>query len=125
MLTPPLLLFFITSATLTLSSCATLQDPVEIKDEPLYYIKGNPTVPASFPDYAVEMHFLSSGQTDMTKAQIDPIIQGMVCLPAESFDDFNTEIGKLCSQVTCDYETMAKLAELVERLHYAAGSGLP
>jgi hypothetical protein len=38
-----------------------------------------------------------------------------------AFDDFNTEIGKLCSQVTCDYATMQKLNDFFLRLHQASG----
>lgn len=113
---PLSLLFCITLATLA-ASCGTA---VGIKDEPLYFLKGNPNVPASFPDYAVEMHFLTQGQADMTKAQIDAISQGMVMMPLQSFDDFNVEVGKLCSQVKCNYETTSKLAEFIARLHAAA-----
>ena len=99
----------------TLAACNP-SVPVPIKDETLYYIKGDPAVPASFPNYAVEMHFLTSGQTDLTKAQIDAITQGMVMLSLNGFDDFNKEIADLCSQNTCSYETQAILTVMAEKI---------
>lgn len=89
---------------LALPSCGTLiKDPVTIKDEPLYYLKE-----ASVAQWAVAMHFLTSGSVQITKDQWDAMSEGMACMPLPSFDDFNAEISKLCSQVPCNYSTQIK-----------------
>jgi hypothetical protein len=87
-----------------------------VKDEPLYYLKGRPdALPEE--NYAVEMHFLTSGQNQLTRADWDKISQGMVAMPLSAFDDFNAEIAKLCSEVTCNYEVQQKIDTLVFKLH--------
>jgi hypothetical protein len=97
-------------------SCGTLiKDPVTINDEALYYLKE-----ASPDQWAVEMHFLTSGQTQVTQAQWNAMSQGMVAMPLTEWDDINTEIGKLCSQVPCDYNTTQALSKLMTQLHSAA-----
>jgi hypothetical protein len=111
-----LLLFCITLVASTLSSCGKIKIPVDIQDETLTYIKGDPANPATYANYAVQMHFLSSGQIDMTKDQIDALMQGSVLMPMQAFEDFNTEIGKLCSQVPCDYNLTNLLSTLVQRM---------
>lgn len=100
-----LLRFFITLAILAATSgCGTLiKDPVTIKNEDLYYLKQ-----ASDDEWAVKMHFLTSGQSQVTKAQWEAISQGMACMSLPAFDDFNAEIAKLCSQVPCDYQQAIK-----------------
>lgn len=98
-------------ASLSLS-CGKIKIPVNISDEPLYYLKG--------PSGAVEMHFLTSGQTQLTKTEWDAISEGMVAMPLSAFEDFNTEIGKLCSQVPCNYELTQKIDQLLTRLRSAA-----
>lgn len=115
-----LLLFCISSGLTVLSGCGHVDIPVSIADGPLYFIKGDPAVESSFPDYAVEMHFLTSGQTQYDKASIDAITQGMVMMPLSFFDDFNKEISDLCGQVTCDMDTVAKFQSLVAHLHEQA-----
>ena len=107
-------LFFITLVT-SILSCGTLQVPVTINDEDLYYLKGS--------SGAVEMHFLTSGQTDLTLDQWNAIEEGMVAMPLSAFSDFNKEIGELCSQVTCSYEVTQKFSALVARLRDASQSG--
>lgn len=107
------LLFFTTSALL---SCSTLQAPVTVNDQDLYYLKGSPSIPASFPNYGVEMHFLTSGQSDFTKDSWDSISQGKVCMELSAFDDFNKEISDLCSQVPCDYKLLQAVHVLIDQL---------
>lgn len=102
-----------------LSGCASIQIPVSISDEPLYFIKGRCDVQATASDFAVEMYFLTSGQTELTLNDWNAISEGMVAMPLAAWDAFNIEIGKLCSQVTCNYETQQKLASLVARFHAA------
>ncbi len=111
------LLFFITLALC--SSCCGMPAPVDIRDEPLYYIKGRPDA-APGDQYAVQMFFLSSGQTDLTKADFDAISQGLVAMPLQSFDDFNKEIAEACSEANCDYIILAKVKSFMSRLHNAA-----
>lgn len=94
---------------LILNGCGKILIPVDIKDEALYYLKG--------PSGAVEMHFLTSGQTDLTLDQWNAISEGMVCMELSSWDDFNTEIGKLCSQIPCDYQTVEAFKKIIARLH--------
>lgn len=107
---PLSLLFCITLALL--NSCGTLiKVPVAIKDEDLYYLKE-----ASDSEWAVHMHFLSTGSDQITKDAWDKMSQGMVSMPLAAFEDFNTEIGKLCSQVPCNYEVMKKLNNFFSRL---------
>lgn len=89
-----------------------MQPPVQINDEDLYYLKGQ--------SGAVEMHFLTTGQTDLTLDQWNAIEEGMVAMPLSAFDDFNTEIGKLCSQVVCDYDTFQAWRNIYARLHKLA-----
>jgi len=67
------------------------------------------------------MHFLTSGQTDLTLSQWNAISEGMVCMGLSSFDDFNKEISDLCSQVTCDYNTVKAFAALYSKLKAEAG----
>ena len=106
--TPLWLLSFILLA-LILSGCASIPVPVTVHDEDLYYLKG--------PSGAVEMHFLTSGETDLTVAEWDSISEGMVAMSLAAFDDFNTEIGKLCSQITCDYDLLQAMNRLSSQLH--------
>lgn len=112
--TPLLLLSFIITALF--SGCGSIQIPVDIHDETLWTIKGNPSLPSSFENYAVQVQFLTTGQIDITKNQWDAISQGKVCMNLSAFDDFNTEISKLCSQVVCDYETVQAFSNLYARL---------
>lgn len=82
------------------NDCGTLiKDPVSINDEPLYFLKQ-----ASTDQWAVQMHFLTSGQSQITQGQWNAMSQGMVAMPLSAFSDFNTEIGKLCSQIPCNYQ---------------------
>ena len=99
---------------LTASCCTTI--PVSVKDEPLTYVKGSLGDPSTYPEFAVLMHFLSTGQADETEAEFAPTLQNSVCMPLASFEDFNTEIGKLCSQVTCDYAALAQWRDFYGRL---------
>lgn len=107
-------LFFITLATLTLESCQTTV-PVDIKDEDLYYLKE-----ASTDQWAVEMHFLSDGQAQVSQTDWNVKSQGMVCMPLTEWSDINTEFGKLCTQITCDYEFQQAMALISERLEEVA-----
>lgn len=102
----PLLLFCIILALL--NGCAKPQLPVGISDENLYYLKGT--------SGAVEMHFLSSGSTDLTLDQWNAISEGMVAMPLSAFGDFNTEISKLCGEVVCDYQVLQTIAELYAKM---------
>lgn len=102
---PLLLAFFIMAAMLIPSGCGQLPDPVQINDETLYFLKG--------PSGAVQMNFLTPGQVDLTKAQWDAISEGMVAMPSSAFADFDKEIGKLCSEVPCDYATVQAFHSLV------------
>lgn len=104
------------SVTLAFTSCGTIQVPVDVKDEPLYFIKGDPRVPASFPKYAVQMHFFTPGQVQLTKEDYDPITQGQVCMPLSAFRDINTEIGKLCTQVPCNYPVVQQVRATLKTL---------
>lgn len=63
------------------------------------------------------MHFLTAGETDLTGAEWDSISEGMVAMSLAAFDDFNAEISKLCSQVTCDYDLLQALNRLSARVH--------
>lgn len=108
-----MLQFFITLAiTATASGCGTLiKVPVTIDDEDLYYLKE-----ASPTEWAVHMHFLSTGQDQVAEDAWNAQSAGKVCMLLSAFDDFNTEIGKLCSQVPCDYQTVQNLKNLIAHL---------
>jgi hypothetical protein len=116
-LTQLLLLSFI---LLGLPDCGHIPIPVSIADAPLWFIKGDPLVDTSFPQYAVLMNFLTSGTTDLTKAQMDLTMHttpgGWVLMKASSWESFNTEIGKLCTQDKCDFATLQRLQALVDRM---------
>ena len=110
---------FITSAAFSLSSCCT-PIPVSVNDETIYFIKGSATDASTYPKYAVQLHFLSSGSVDLTKDQLDALTKdGMVLMSAAAFEDFNAEIGKFCSQVTCDYQALQAWNDLYARLQKA------
>lgn len=113
-----LLLFFITLVLpVSLSSCGTLiKVPVTVNDETLYYLKQSST-----DQWAVQMYFLSSGQSQVTQDSWNKISQGMACMSLSAFEDFNTEIGKLCSQVPCDYKYTQALTALIARMKSAQG----
>ena len=102
------MLWLLFCITLGLFNGCNVQVPVTIKDEPLYFLKG--------PSGAVEMHFLSSGQTDLTVDQWNAISMGMVAMPLDSWDDFNKEIAELCSQNDCTYELQQFLAVVGSKL---------
>ncbi len=119
-MTKLLLLSFIILVPFALNSCCTAHVPIDIHDEALYYIKGNPdTHPED--NYAVQMYFLSTGENQISKFEWDMISQGMVALSAQAFDDFNAEIAKLCSETPCNYEALQKIHALIKRIHKAAG----
>lgn len=121
-----LLLSFITWGMLALSSCGGIQDPVTISDETIYVVKGNPLDSITFPTYAVQFQFLTSGQTDLTKDNWDALFSSptsgpRVAMSLNAWDDFNTEFGKLCTQVPCNYATTQQLAQLFAKLTTATG----
>jgi hypothetical protein len=101
------------------NGCGKIHIPVDIKDETLTYIKGDPNNPATFSNYAVQMHFLSQGQVDLTKSQVDAISQGSVLMPEQAFEDFNTEIAKACSQLKCNYELTEMWSSVVAKIRIA------
>lgn len=107
-----LLGFCTTLVLLSVPSCGGLQVPVRIHDEDLYFLKQ-----VDEPRWAAHMHFLTEGTEQVSRTQWDAISQGMVCMPSHAFEDFNAEIGKLCSQVKCDYETLQQFQRLVGRIH--------
>jgi len=113
----PLLLYTITALS-SLEGCGSLQVPVVIKDESVYYLKGTTQLPPSDddPTYATMMHFLTSGKTPVTRYQWNAISKGKACMDLSAFADFNVEIAKLCSQVPCSYKLQAILPRLVARL---------
>lgn len=83
---------------------------VQIHDEPLYGDMG--------PDGAVEVHFLSSGQTVIPKAQWDSLRFGMVCMPQSSFSDFKKEIEELCSNTSCSYEVKQAMKVVFNKIEF-------
>ncbi len=115
LLTLLLRLCCISVASLSLSCChAPVQVPVDISDSPLYLVKGDPNISATFGTYAVEMHFLTAGKTDLNKEQFDKVTSGLVAMPLDNWTKFDTEIAKLCSQTPCNFATLALLAKVHE-----------
>lgn len=101
-----------------ISSCGTLiKNPVQINNEPLYYLKE-----ASDAKWVTQMYFLTTDEDQLTHSEWDAVSAGMVCMPLKSFGDFNTEIGKLCSQVPCDYQ--AAIQAFIQHLESVTGTRL-
>lgn len=102
-------------AMLTLSDCGSIEIPVQIKDEPLYLLEGQ--------SGAVEIHFLTGGVTDIPKKDWDAMSEGMVAMSEDSWGDFKTEIGKLCTETKCDYVTSAAIQFIEARMDSAYATG--
>lgn len=106
-----LTLFCTTAGMLTLNGC-TIQVPVDVKDEPLYFDKGASGARQDF--------FLSPGGVDLTKEEWDATRFGMVCMGASSFEDFKTELEDLCTQIICNYQAqqaVTALKKVISTIH--------
>lgn len=104
------------SISVLLNGCSTIQVPVTVQDLPLYYLKE-----ASSAEYATEFHFLTSGTIQIPQADWNNMSQGMVCTPLASWGTVNTEFGKFCTQVPCDYETTQLQNAITTRLEEVSG----
>lgn len=103
-----------------LSACGTLfLKHVGIENEPIYFLKQ-----ASDQEWATLMYFLTDGKSPVSREEWDKVSQGMVCMPLKSFADFNKEIGKLCSEVPCDYDTQVHWENLIKKLEVESGRSL-
>lgn len=105
-------------AALTLSACGSLPTNVTVNDHILYYQKQ-----ASDADWAVEMHFLTDGSKDLSKADWDAISEGQVCMPLSDWTDVNKTISAFCSAqgINCDYQIKQALNAFFSRLELASG----
>lgn len=108
-------------------SCTTPALPVDISDIELTVIKGSPLQTSTFPEYAVQEHFLSMGQADLDKDQTDQYVDSLylagdpaVIMPLSSFTNLNAEIAKVCSNTPCNYEAVQALQAAVDKLKAAA-----
>ena len=102
------------------SACGTLITvPVPVPDMNLYYLKE-----ASEAEWVLEEHFLTTGQTQVSRAGWDSISEGIVCTELSSWAALNGAVGKLCSQVTCDYQPLQILNNVMLKLERDSGIGL-
>lgn len=100
--------FCITLALFSLTSCGHIPIPVHVHDETFYYQKHTDDA-----RWVTILHFLTSGKSNMSRADWERISQGSVCMSMGAAEDFNAEIGKLCSQVDCDYDTLIAFSRLM------------
>lgn len=100
---------------------------MDIADAEITVIKGSPLQTITFPQYAVQQYFLSTGQTDMTKDQTDLYLDSLylsgdpaVIMPLSSWTAFDGEIAKLCSNTMCNYATVEAIHAAVAALKASA-----
>ena len=82
---------------------------MDVSNVTLYFQKGDPLLPASYPNYILEERFLTAGQSTLTKEDWDTISPGKVAMSLDDWDLVNKMVSNFCSQVTCDYETSTGL----------------
>ena len=103
----------------SLNSCGTPGTPVDVPDVTLYFQKGNPALPDSFPEYILQEQFLTSGSTNMDKADWDLISQGKVAMSLSDWDKINIFVSNVCNQVECDYQALQRIQQLTAEFHAA------
>ena len=74
---------------------------IDINDHSLYYLKE-----ASQDKWAVNMHFLTSEEHNITHAEWDTISEGMVAMSLADWADINTTVSHVCSSpgIDCSYK---------------------
>lgn len=87
-----------------------------IDDLNLYYLKE-----ATDTQWALEEHFLSTGEAQISHADWDAMSQDKVCTELASWANINKAIGQLCSQVPCDYETVKLVNDFTTRMETVSG----
>ncbi len=71
---------------------------------------------------AIEVHFLSTGSTLISKAQWDSIREGMFCMSAEAIGDFKSEIEQLCQETSCDQQAQFNIKQAFDHIESAENS---
>lgn len=98
-------LSLIWTALVLLSACGTT---VHVKEENFYTDKG--------PDGAVITHFFATDIKDISKPAWDSMREGMTCMSAQAIGDIKSEIEKLCTESSCDKQTVKAIEAALNRL---------
>lgn len=88
---------------------------MDVDDVTLYYLKQ-----AAPDDWAVEMHFLTEGSTQLTQAEWQEISEGQVCMATADWSKINLMISDFCSApgIKCNYEIKQLLAQFFARFQF-------